>query len=298
LRVKDTVAENTLHHPTTRGVGGHTTGVPFVPLERCPVESVFSSLAPQVSALSLPVWLDLAAVVVGGISGVLTACERKLDLVGAIGLSIVCGLGGGLIRDTIMQVGSVYMLDSYYAIPVAIATGVIVFFFHGPFSRIDNVIAWVDIISVGLFAASGTDKAIVYELTPVAAVFMGTLTGIGGGMLRDVFLGDIPHIFRKGNLYALCAIAGAVVYYVAAVPLGLTKTLSVLICVVVTVALRRLSLRYGIMSPADIDLTPKVMEGARKAAEKRRVENDRKRGGEKGAHKTHHKHKTTKGTDE
>lgn len=232
------------------------------------VQTIFSSLAPQLTTLTLPVWLDMAAVVVGGMGGALNSCERKLDLVGALGLALICGLGGGLIRDTIMQVGDVYMLKSAFAIPAALITGGVVFFFHGLFARVPHLIEWVDIISVGLFAASGADKAIVYELTPLAAILMGMLTGVGGGLLRDVFLGDVPHIFRRGNLYALCAIAGATVYYLMAVPLMLSKPLAAFLCLAVTVGLRRMSLRYNIMSPADIDLSPKLIDGARRAARK------------------------------
>jgi uncharacterized membrane protein YeiH len=231
------------------------------------VLSFFTTLAPEVSALAIPVWLDLAAVVVGGINGVLTACDRKLDLVGAVGLSIVCGLGGGLIRDITMQTGHVYMLESPYAIVVAVICGIVVFYFHGAFSHIDHAIAWVDIISVGLFAALGTDKAVMYDLLPVNAVLMGTLTGVGGGMLRDIFLGDIPHIFRPSHLYALCAVSGSAVYYAAVVVGHLSKPWAVAACVIVTVALRTWSLRCDIKSPAGIDLTPKVVEPVRKARE-------------------------------
>ena len=132
-------------------------------------------------AMSLPAWLDLASVAVGGISGALVAKERKLDPIGFIGLSMLCGLGGGLVRDMAMQVGSVYMLDNPYAIPATVVIGLAVFFFGRLFEKVPNLLEWVDIISVGLFALGGTDKAIVHALLPVSAILMGTLTGVGGG---------------------------------------------------------------------------------------------------------------------
>ena len=80
-----------------------------------PVPDFFEYLSPNV-AVSLPAWLDLASVAVGGLTGALVARERKLDPIGFIGLSMLCGLGGGLVRDMAMQCGSVYMLDNPYAI--------------------------------------------------------------------------------------------------------------------------------------------------------------------------------------
>ena len=214
------------------------------------------------SAVSIPVWLDLAAVVVGSASGLLVAQDRKLDLVGHIVLAMLGGLGGGLIRDIIMQRGGVYMISSEMAIPVTVLAGLVGFLFPGIFRKVPNLLEWVDIISVGLFVAAGTDKAVIYSLSPWAAVLMGTATGVGGGMMRDIFLGDTPRIFQRSNLYAICAVAGSVVYYVAIFKLCINRPWAVALCVLVTVLLRRISLKFNVLSPADMDLTPKVVEGA------------------------------------
>ena len=125
----------------------------------------------------------------------------------------------------------------------------------------------VDIISVGLFAAAGTDKAILYRLNPVAIVLMGTITGVGGGMMRDVFLGEVPRIFRRSNWYALCAIAGSCAYYLCAVGIGIDKAWAAIISVLITLVLRRISLRYNLYSPANVDLEPTVRQTARSVAE-------------------------------
>ena len=117
------------------------------PLVEKPVPDFFEYLSPNV-AVSLPAWLDLASVAVGGLTGALVARERRLDPIGFIGLSMLCGLGGGLIRDMAMQSGGVYMLYNPYAIPAAVLIGLVAFLFPGPFARIPNLIEWVDIISV------------------------------------------------------------------------------------------------------------------------------------------------------
>ncbi len=217
-------------------------------------------------AVSLPAWLDLASVAVGGISGALVARERKLDLVGYIGLSLLCGLGGGLIRDMSMQVGTAYMLESPYAIPAAAAIAVAVFYFGRVFERIPDLIEWVDIISVGLFALAGTDKAVVHSLLPISAILMGTLTGVGGGMLRDVFLGDVPRIFRPSNYYAVCATAGSLSYYALVIWLGANKYIAAAVLMAVTVGLRRWSLSHGATTSGEHDLTPHLKRMIRKKA--------------------------------
>lgn len=210
------------------------------------------------AALEMPIWLEMGAVVVGVAGGTLVACKRKLDILGGVGLGIICGLGGGLVRDSIMQVGSVYMIDSPLAIPVAVTVALLVFFFHGAFERIPAVIEWLDIASVALFAATGTDKAVVYGLSPIAAIFMGLLTANGGGMLRDVFLGDVPRMFQKSNLYAMCGLLGAFSYWVCVVPLRLPRGICATVCVAMTMALRGASLHFDWQSPADVDLSASV----------------------------------------
>lgn len=228
----------------------------------------FTAAGPEATAVSLPVWIELATVVVGSVAGVLVSYWRKLDLVGFVGLALICGLGGGLIRDVIMQQGGVYMLQSPYAIPASVATGIVGFLFPMPFERWQRVIEWFDILGVGLFSVLGTDKAIIFDLTPMAAILMGTITGIGGGMLRDVFLGEVPHIFRRDNLYAICAVAGAAAYYALVVYAHLGKPWAAAVCVALTVWMRRMSLRHNILSPADVDLTPSVVGSVRKAAQR------------------------------
>lgn len=231
------------------------------------MESFFTSLSPQFSVLAMPEWIDMAAVVVGAAFGGLTATERKLDLFGAAGLGMLCGLGGGLIRDMIMQRGTVFMLDSPWAIPVAAVAGMVAFFFSGLFRRIDRITAVVDILSVGIYTATGTDKAVVAGLTFVACLLMGVLTGVGGGMLRDIFLGDVPQIFRPGNLYACCALLSGAVYY-GLVYMGLVKGVAVVACVAVCCLLRWASLRYNIQTPSQVDLTPRVIDYTRRLKER------------------------------
>ena len=232
---------------------------------------LFTTYSPELMAVSLPTWIDLASVVVGSAGGVMVARSRHLDAVGFVGLALLCGLGGGLIRDVMMQVGSVYMLDSPFAIPASVATGLVAFLFPQPLDRAGSLLEWLDITAVALFALVGTDKALVHGFLPASCMLMGIMTGVGGGMLRDVFLGEVPRIFQKSNLYALCAFAGSAAYWCAVVLGSMNKFWGALLCIVVTMGLRRWSLRYNVQTPADIDLGPRVAAPMRRVGRYVRV---------------------------
>ena len=213
---------------------------------------------PELAAVSLPTWVDLASVIIGSAGGVAVARSRHLDAVGFVGLALLCGLGGGLIRDIMMQVGSVYMLDSPFAIPLSATTGLLGFFFPHTIERHDTLLEWLDIMAVALFALVGCDKALVYDFYPASCLLMGIMTGVGGGMLRDVFLGEVPRIFQRSNLYAVCALVGSAAYYAAVVGFSVSKLWASILCIAVTIGLRRWSLRFNVQTPADVDLGPKV----------------------------------------
>lgn len=204
--------------------------------------------------VAIPFWLEMFAVVAASISGVLVAREHKLDLVGAVALAVVCGLGGGLLRDMTLQVGNVYILNQPMALPLSIATAAIIYIFPAIVDKPEKLIPLLDIISVGIYAATGADKALVYGFAPAVCVMMGFFTAVGGGMLRDGFMGVVPGIFQRTNFYAIAAIAGST-SYVCLVMSGIVSNVAALVvCVVVTMGLRWLSLRFDIKSPTEEDI--------------------------------------------
>ncbi len=206
----------------------------------------------------IPMWMDLLAVLVGSLSGALVGTAKKLDLIGVVSCAFLTGLGGGLIRDVTMQVGTVYFLDSYYAIPTSLITGIVVFYLHEWSEKVPELIEWIDISSVALFVIAGSDKAVAYSLSPLAVIFMGTMTGVGGGMLRDSIIGETPRIFKKSNFYAVCAVFGSVVFLTIYSFIGWERHIATICCFLSVVILRRLSLRYDWQSPADVELTRKL----------------------------------------
>ena len=216
-------------------------------------------------SVAIPLAFELLAVVVAAATGALTARENKLDLVGASGLAGLVSLGGGLIRDVILQEGNVYILRQPLALPVAIATAAAVFTFPVMVEKPDRLVAILDIFSVGLFAVMGADKTMLYGYPAITCVMMGFFTAVGGGLLRDVCLARVPHIFQRSNLYAIAAIAGALTYIVLVQCLDIWNIAAAVIGVAVTMAVRWWSIRYNIMSPTEVDLH-KLPEPVKKVA--------------------------------
>ena len=216
-------------------------------------------------SVAIPLAFELLAVVVAAATGALTARENKLDLVGAIGLAVLVSLGGGLIRDVILQEGNVYILRQALALPVAVATAAAVFTFPVMVEKPDRLVAVLDIFSVGLFAVMGADKTMLYGYPAITCVMMGFFTAVGGGLLRDVCLARVPYIFQRSNLYAIAAIAGALTYIVLVQCLDIWNIAAAVIGVAVTMAVRWWSIRYNIMSPTEVDLH-KLPEPVKKVA--------------------------------
>lgn len=228
-------------------------------------QSAVSASTIASESVAIPLAFELLAVVVAAATGALTARENKLDLVGAIGLAVLVSLGGGLIRDVILQEGNVYILRQPLALPVAVATATAVFTFPVMVEKPDRLVAVLDIFSVGLFAVMGADKTMLYGYPAITCVMMGFFTAVGGGLLRDVCLARVPYIFQRSNLYAIAAIAGALTYIVLVQYLDIWNIAAAMTSVAVTMAVRWWSIRYNIMSPTEVDLH-KLPEPVKKVA--------------------------------
>lgn len=222
-----------------------------------------STVASQ--TVAIPITFEMLAVIVASASGVLTARQNKLDLVGAIGLAVLVALGGGLIRDVILQEGDVYILQQPLALPVSIATAAAVFVFPVMVEKPDRLVAVLDIFSVGLFAVMGADKTMAYGYPVVTCVMMGFFTAVGGGILRDVCLARVPYVFQRSNFYAMAAIAGSIAYMTLIKSLGMWNIAAAVISVALTMFIRWWSIRYNIMSPTEVDLH-KLPEPVKKVA--------------------------------
>jgi uncharacterized membrane protein YeiH len=177
------------------------------------------------NALHLPILFDLLGVFAASASGALTAIRRDLDLVGIAVLGAVTGLGGGAVRD--LMIGAqppAFLTDWRYLTSATVAAAAVVAAEHGLFSvggalrdRIRPATAYlvVDSLTLGCFAVSGTGKALDYGLGSIPAALMGVVTAVGGGVIRDVFIGEAPTVLRR-EFYAIPAAIGSLIIVLAA----------------------------------------------------------------------------------
>src|SRR5690349_24721287 len=190
--------------------------------------------------------LNLAGTFVFGLSGGLAAVRAKLDLFGVVVLAAVVGLAGGITRDVLIGTPPATFRDWRY-LAAAAAAGVVCFFAGRALERAGRSILVFDALGLGLFAVTGASKALQFGLGPVPAVLLGAITGVGGGMLRDVLLRQVPTVLREG-LYAIPALLGATVLVVAQ-QVGSTHPVFPVLGALVCVVVRLLGLRYEVNVP-------------------------------------------------
>lgn len=165
-------------------------------------------------AVSLVV-ADLVGIFVFAISGALVAVRREMDVFGVLVLAGTTGLGGGFLRDVLIDATPPAALADWRYLLVPVAAGLLTFRLHPAVSRMERTVNVFDAFGLGLFCVTGALKAVSYGLGPVPAMLMGMVTGIGGGMARDVLAQRLPIVFR-GELYATPALAGAGIAVVGA----------------------------------------------------------------------------------
>ena len=152
--------------------------------------------------------LDLGGTFVFAVSGAVAAVNRRLDIFGILVLSFVAGNFGGVTRDVFIgAVPPAALTDGRYLL-VSVLAGLITFFSYAGVDRLRSPMLLFDAAGLAFFAVAGAQKAIEFGLNPVMAALLGMLTGIGGGMMRDVLLAEIPQVLRS-DLYAVAALAGA-----------------------------------------------------------------------------------------
>lgn len=192
---------------------------------------------------SLILLVELIAVFVGSLSGALSATRASgYGVMGMTCLAFAAGLGGSLTRDLLLQQGTPVALSRVdflamvvMAIPVALLFGRFIAL------RGERVIGLLDAVGLGWFAIAGTLRALQFELEPAAAAALGMVTAIGGGILRDLLMGRIPTVFRPGELYAMAALIGILVFFVLRA-LEAPAVLSVALAIVVGTGVRLVSM--------------------------------------------------------
>jgi uncharacterized membrane protein YeiH len=154
------------------------------------------------------VWLDLAGVFFFAVSGSLLAARKQFDIVGSLLLASVVSLGGGVIRDIILNTTPAAFSNPAYLAPPLLAT-LLVYFLFSSVQRFTSLLILFDAGGLALFCITGTLKALALGMNPFAAVLLGVTTAVGGGLLRDITANEVPQLFDPRDIYALPAFAGA-----------------------------------------------------------------------------------------
>ena len=163
---------------------------------------------PPTEFAALLIVLDLVGIFVFSVTGALVAVRKNLDLFAVTVLAGVTGLGGGFLRDVLIGATPPAALADWRYLLVPLAAGLLTFAFHPVLGRLERVVTVFDAFGLALFCVTGALKAVDYGLGPLPAALLGMVTGIGGGIIRDVLAGRVPVIF-EGVLYATPALAGA-----------------------------------------------------------------------------------------
>lgn len=191
--------------------------------------------------------LDLCGTFVFALSGAMAAIKNRLDLFGVLVLSFAAANVGGITRDLLIGAVPPPGIADWRYIAVPILAGLATFYLGSIVDRLRSSVQIFDAGGLALFAVSGALKALHFRLGPVTAVLLGMLTGIGGGMLRDVLVAEVPAVLR-GDVYAVAALAGAGVVVVGRA-LRFSSAVTVTVGAVLCFALRFMAIQRGWQLP-------------------------------------------------
>lgn len=192
---------------------------------------------------SLPYILDLAGAFVFALSGAIAGVKHRLDVFGILVLSFAAANTGGITRDVLIGAVPPGAISDWHYVGVSLIAGLITFYFPSAITQRWSPVLLFDAAGLALFAVSGAHRALTYGLNPVMATVLGMLTGIGGGMARDVLLAEIPTVLRA-DLYAVAALAGAAIVVIAnmlQLPYGVAAPVGAALCF----GLRVMAIKHG-----------------------------------------------------
>lgn len=202
--------------------------------------------------------LDFVGTFAFAISGIRLASAKRFDWFGAYVVGLVTAIGGGTIRDLLLDVTPAWMIDPMYLICTALAMGFVILFGRYVI-RLNNTFFIFDTIGLALFTVVGFSKAYSLGYPFWIAIMMGSITGAAGGVLRDIFINEIPLIFRK-EIYAMACVVGGTVYFLCQL-VGLDAYICQIVGGVSVFLARILAVKYKICLP--------ILSGAGEEEEKR-----------------------------
>lgn len=207
--------------------------------------------------MTLLAFLDYASVFIFALTGALVASRKQLDLVGFAFVACLTAVGGGTLRDVLLDRNPIFWIAQPAYIGVACAAALIVFLTAHRFESRLKALIWLDSLALAVAVPAGTGVALALGQPVLVVVLMGTITGCMGGLLRDVVLDDVPTVLKQGELYVTAAFAGATVAAFLA-PHVVHPLLPLAACAGVTWALRAGSLAFGWKLPVYKSRPPRI----------------------------------------
>lgn len=194
----------------------------------------------------LPIYIDLAATFLFGLTGALAALKRGYDWIGLLALAFATAVGGGLLRDGIFisQGPPVVTKDSRYFLMIVASAG-IGFLLREHVIRFNKVIAWLDALGLGAYGVVGIQKALGADLSVAAAILVGVVNAVGGGLVRDVLVREEPLFFKPGQFYVLAVLLGCVLFVTLALELGMEVMPAALLSITATFLFRVLAIHFN-----------------------------------------------------
>lgn len=187
--------------------------------------------------------IELVGIFFFAVAGSLMAARRGFDILGSAFLGGVCGLGGGVVRDLILNESPATFEHPIYFVPPVLAA-LCVYAFTPAVQKLHRLVQLFDAAGLGLFCVTGTMKALEHQFNPVTAVLLGVITSVGGGLIRDVISNVTPDLFNPRDIYALAAMVGSgltvIAWHAGFMSVGLGAGIAGLAFLI-----RVLSLRFG-----------------------------------------------------
>lgn len=206
--------------------------------------------------MTLAALLDYGSVLIFAITGALVASRAQLDIVGFAFIACLTALGGGTIRDVLLDRNPIFWIADPTYLAVAAGAALVTFFTaHLLESRLRALI-WLDSVALAIAVAAGVAVALSLDQSPIITILMGIATGCMGGLMRDVVVDEVPIVLKQGELYVTAAFAGAATATLAKLYL-IDTPLALLACALVTWTLRAGSLTFGWHLPVYKSTPPK-----------------------------------------
>lgn len=191
--------------------------------------------------------MDLFGVAVFAITGSLAAGRKRMDLFGVVVLATVTALGGGTLRDLVLGASPVFWVSAPIYLLIAVVTAIVTFFLVRFFGLPLKLLSVADAFGLAVFTVLGTQKALDLGISSGIAVVMGIMTGVVGGMIRDVLSGEIPLILRR-EIYATASLCGAITFCIFSVMLQ-NQSIAAITSVIVTLGLRLSAIKWKMSLP-------------------------------------------------